>query len=230
MTSNMRFSMKDHIVKSFAEFHTVIESLRDKQKTIFRGFSSVEYELKPSVGRVSPFGQKTKHTSMERKLLTLFKESSLPHVPFRPDNDWEWLALGQHHGLPTRLMDWTYNPMAAAYFAVEKKCDDDSVVYVFWGGGTLSDFTINPLTISKMVRYRPPHVSSRIAAQAGLFTAHPDPEKQFAHRSMMRIVIENNARREFKRTLYKYGISRRHLFPGLDGIAADIKWLETLCY
>lgn len=222
--------MEEYLVESFSEFHGVIESIRGKQNTICRGLKSVDYELKPSVGRFKPANPRAKHTSMEKKLLTLFKESALPHISYRPENDWEWLAVAQHHGLPTRLMDWSYNPLSAAYFAVEEEHDGDSAVYIFWGASTVSDFKGNPLDINKVVRYRPPHVTPRIAAQAGLFTVHPNPEDAFAHNSMFRIIIRRKARREIKRTLNKYGISRRHLFPGLDGIAHDLKWLQTSGY
>lgn len=117
--------------------------------------------------------------------------------------------------------------MVAAFFAVDEETKNDSAVYIFWGGSTLQEFKSDPLSITKVIRFRPPHVTNRIAAQAGLFTAHPDPEKSFTHESMIKIIISNDARSEIKKTLNKYGISKRHLFPGLDGIAADLKWLET---
>jgi len=221
--------MKESHVKSFADLHAALEANPIKQKMIFRGLSSVDYELKPSIGLCQPIGHDS-HAAMEKKMFTLFKESSLPFLTYRPQNDWEWLALARHHGLPTRLMDWTYNPLVAAFFAVEKECDDDSVIYAFWGCSTLNNFSSNPFEIKTPVRCRPPHVTSRIAAQAAIFTAHPNPEQAFSHKSMSRIIIEKNVKGNLKKTLNKYGVSRRHLFPGLDGLAAELKKLEKTYY
>ena len=219
--------MKEESIFSFSDLHEVLQGLKTKRKTVFRGQRRVDWPILTSVGRLIPDGD-VSFDYMEERLLKLFKETALPYAPYEPKNDWEWLALGQHHGLPTRLLDWTYNPLVATFFAVEDESESDSVVYVFWGGRTMTlEKDPSPLTVESVIRFRPPHVSKRIAAQAGLFTVHPEPMSPFEHKSSLKITIAADCRSEIKRTLYKYGISQRTLFPGLDGIAADLHWLEA---
>ena len=55
----------------------------------------------------------------EPEMLARLKETS-PHLaPSRPDNDWDWLSLGQHYGMSTRMSDWSANPLIALFFAVQ---------------------------------------------------------------------------------------------------------------
>ena len=90
-------------------------------------------------------------------------------LSFRPQNEWEWLAIARHHGLPTRLLDWTRNPLVAAYFAVEKQHDGDSVVYAYHNERMIeTDRYPDPFDRKKVGKFVPTHVTRRITAQVGV--------------------------------------------------------------
>jgi hypothetical protein len=199
--------LKKVTVCSFEELHQFVNDLGFRT-AIFRGVTKYNYQVIPSIGRLTFRGALKKE---ERRMFKLFKETALPYLKFYPRND--------------------FNPLIACYFAVEKDGDNDSAIYV-WNSEEVVDtdqFT-DPFAFDHVARYRPPYISERITNQSGVFTIHPEPNKAFEPTDMVKIKIPSSERRRLKQILYKYGINRKILFPGLEGISADITWLNTISH
>lgn len=111
------------------------------ENAFFRGQSKRvidDYILRPSIGRYDFLSHKNMNdiAEYEEDVLEIFKNHVRGHDVLEAKNPWEYLALAQHHGLPTRYMDWSTNPLVALYFATrntsfdENKKPFDSAVYV----------------------------------------------------------------------------------------------------
>ncbi|MDT7829322.1 FRG domain-containing protein [Pricia sp. S334] len=84
----------------------------------FRGQSDFDWKLSPGLMRLS-------EAPSEGTLLTRFKQSAGMLINASPKDDFDWLFLMQHYGVPTRLLDWTESPLTALYFAVIGEENDD---------------------------------------------------------------------------------------------------------
>lgn len=93
---------------------------RYRSPYLFRGVGRSRFDTRTSLARLG--GQ---YWTLEPHLLRNFRKYAHREVvPF--DDDWNWIALGQHHGLPTRLLDWTYSPYVAMHFATAEMAHYDS--------------------------------------------------------------------------------------------------------
>lgn len=129
-------------IESFDEYLNTIHSElgqngEGKRRLYFRGQSkraTEGYPLTPSVARYKHLGSLSlsEREQKECEVLETFSNHLLTYVQHRPQTAWEELAIAQHHGLPTRFMDWTTNPLVALYFAVRNTSgrNADSAVYV----------------------------------------------------------------------------------------------------
>src|SRR5438093_3769323 len=81
----------------------------------FRGLSRVDHSLSSALVRLAGRADAGR---LEMALLRNFRKYAHTEGS-HADSIWDWLALGQHRGLPTRLLDWTYSPLVALHFATE---------------------------------------------------------------------------------------------------------------
>ena len=229
--------MKEYTITNFPDLHKL---LRERYYTsqrgawVFRGHSSAEYTLIPSVGRL-------RHTSrsrakLEESLLAMFERQFFVHTNRVPSNRWELLALAQHHGLPTRLLDWSFNPLVALYFALEQDTTCDGSVFALNALTKVSQTQLassDPLTATRLIKYIPAAQTPRIVAQEGLFTLQPDVETPLSDQlrtdwQLDEITIPANTKAGLLYELFRQGVHRASLFPDLEGLTYHLRWQHTI--
>lgn len=226
-------------VRTFEQLQRAFE---EAPGCMYRGVRSISHELIPKIGR----GHQADVPLLrhyESGMLDEFIKRAEPWLSWRPTAAWDWLSLAQHHGAPTRLLDWTLNPLVATFFACVPRDDDgqspdEGVVYCA-GLADLPDLpalttvgrACDPFEIEEPIMFAPRHFSPRVAAQASMLVACPEPQKPVDLRTA-RIAISPDAKQEFMRRLEQLGFTFGSLFPGLDGIARELSYQahETLTY
>jgi hypothetical protein len=183
----------------------------------------------------------------EERILRIFKRKAihfLSHIPDR-DDDFQWLALMQDHGAPTRLLDFTWSPYVAAFFALHNATGDG----VIWACNPREIEHVVQLDVEKPGAFRKhfltsqkpfvwigePHaMNRRLIAQSGTFlapsvldqpieailTTYPKPKD-----TLIKLILPaNKIREKGMRELYKMNITQATLFPDLDGLARSLAY------
>jgi hypothetical protein len=181
---------------------------RRRDSGVYRGAPDATWSLLTSLDALGGVHPPHTKADLEEHTLRNFIRYSRPYFPAPPVNDWELLVAAQHHGLPTRLLDWTYSPLVAAHFAtLRSRPNADPVVWrldwklvhryfklpelalliqevegLFGGDRPLTPWTL--LAGGRSGRQfacmiEPPSLNPRIAVQSATFTLCSDKWQSF---------------------------------------------------
>ena len=199
--------------------------------TIFRGHSNCDWMLRPSIGR--RFSGNWKNIlEIERNSLSEFKKKAIPFIKHQPKSDIEWLCLMQHHGLATRLLDFTTNPLIAIFFASDPTVKlDGELITGRYQRSYENVEDANLFDIEDDFAYFPPHITERIIGQQGCFAYSSVPNRELRGKSISKIKIPAKSKSNIRVELQGLGITNSLLFPGIDGLCKDMnESLELAIY
>lgn len=234
-------------VTSVEDFVRVVQQIKDDRVVedhnddlYFRGQKEGK-SLLPRIATVEMKRPRDDRIRFEELIFNDFKRKLLPLSEFNLTDDWGRLALAQHHGLPTRLLDWSMSAFVALWFAVSSRAGESNlkagIVWVFTP--TTEDFRepedSSPFSNSKTKIFRPSVVGRRILAQHGIFTCHRfnetkefiPLEKQTSYREKLtpiRIPYEAKRFQKMRKSLDMLGVNASTIFPDLDGLCQHLEW------
>lgn len=231
---------------SLTALFDIIEARPFPDRSLFRGQSDSSWGLTPSIYRLPAPTMpdvpiKDAYDHLEGTCIQRFFDEAVPYLQLPAfqrsrSND---KILAQHFGAPTSLLDWSTDPLVATYFAVENwEKNVDAALFMILPEGTFKPEDVRSPRPEQVIALIPAAIDKRIPAQRSVFTYHPygpaaDPFVPIdrrenagavvsgdgqSERAFAKVTIPAAFRKPLFRTLHKFGIDRRNLFPGLDGV------------
>ena len=202
------------------------------QDWVYRGHSDATYQIMPSLGRVKvdyPLLQEKEILEREESAYNEFLLSKMHTMSIH--NAFVLLSIAQHHGLKTRMLDWTLSPLAALFFAVESfgNRSKDGSIHAYplpevAHPKEIISGTDDYFNLGKDVFMKPPAFSPRIPAQSGILQIFKNPFVEFTDISLLKFIIPSTSKTRIMQELVDSGITYSSLFPDTDGLCKTLNY------
>ncbi|WP_205509538.1 FRG domain-containing protein [Longitalea arenae] len=238
--------MKEVTVETIGDYLSFIkqhksdyQSGNELQDVVFRGQAG-DFPLMPKLARLKA---KENILEAEQKMLDEFKRSNpLLIQPHGALDDWDYLTLGQHFGLPTRLLDWSNNALTALWFAVFSHVEGygreypSGIVWMLMAGE--DDFvkdmnTLHPFEVPETKIFRPRLIKQRINNQSGVFSIHSSSDivdKRLLNdnsrfqKKLLKLKVPPERIPDLRNDLNTLGVNAFSIFPELEGLCRYLQW------
>lgn len=245
--------IKEEKIDSFGNFEKYVKQHSNNDTVrLYRGQEEAAWSLSAKLYRIAyQKGEIRNFHAIEQRIFSEFKEALEKRgMDKREQTDWDVLSIGQHYGLPTRLIDWTLNPLIAIWFASEKakSNNNDRVVWrLDVDEKHLADFQSDKLFGERFIKiFQPPKIDARIVAQKSWFSVQNmkiygkkagfgdglprmndynimNENEDFEY-DLVKIVIPDKLRKEILTHLDNHGINYSTVFPDISGDCKNIEW------